>query len=123
LVGNTFYKNGRYTGSTLAVGGDINSASALILDGTDSNNWTTFGNEGTGIAGCTFTSCDATHAFTEIFVNDAAGDFHLRTAPPISPAIDRGTNSFTLDDPAGGAVEEWVPATDFEGTARPQDGD
>ena len=60
-------------------------------------------------------------------MNPAGGDFHLRTAPPISPAIDKGVNSYIhgtrQDTPSTTVPAEWVPGDDFETTARPQDGD
>ena len=117
---NMFYANGNGSiGST-----DIKDA-ATVLDAGDSNNYVTCTGAGTGctavspaIVACTFAGCSNTHAAsTEIFVG--ASDFHLRTTAPISPAIDRGLGSFP--DPVSGP--DWVPAIDFDGNARPQDGD
>jgi hypothetical protein len=106
LFNNMFYKNGNISG-----GVDIDPN---VLDATDSGNYTTLGTEtpASAIAGCTFSDCLATHAFTEIFVS--ATDFHLKTSFPPSPAIDKGLASF-LD-----AGKEWVPTTDYDGDVRPQ---
>ena len=117
---NMFYANGNGSISST----DIKDA-ATVLDAGDGNNYVTCTGAGAGctaasaaIVACTFAGCSNTHAAsTEIFV--AASDFHLRTTAPISPAIDRGLGSFP--DPASGP--DWVPAIDFDGNARPQDGD
>ena len=117
---NMFYANGNGSISST----DIKDA-ATVLDAGDSNNYVTCTGAGTGctaaspaIVACTFAGCSNTHAAsTEIFVG--ASDFHLRTTAPISPAIDRGLGSFP--DPVSGP--DWVPAIDFDGNARPQDGD
>jgi Bacterial Ig-like domain (group 3) len=117
---NMFYANGNGTISST----DIKDA-AIVLDAGDSNNYVTCTGAGTGctaaspaIVACTFAGCSNAHAAsTEIFVG--ASDFHLKTTAPISPAIDRGLGSFR--DPATGP--DWVPAIDFDGNSRPQDGD
>ena len=117
---NMFYANGNGSISST----DIKDA-ATVLDAGDSNNYVTCTGAGTGctaaspaIVACTFAGCSNTHAAsTEIFVG--ASDFHLKTTAPISPAIDRGLGSFP--DPVSGP--DWVPAIDFDGNARPQDGD
>ena len=117
---NMFYANGNGSSSST----DIKDA-ATVLDAGDSNNYVTCTGAGTGctavspaIVACTFAGCSNAHvASTEIFVG--ASDFHLRTTAPISPAIDRGLGSFP--DPVSGP--DWVPAIDFDGNARPQDGD
>jgi hypothetical protein len=115
-----FYANGNGSVSST----DIKDA-ATVLDAGDSNNYVTCTGAGTGctaaspaIVACTFAGCSNTHvASTEIFVGTS--DFHLKTTAPRSPAIDRGVGSF--QDPASGP--DWVPAIDFDGNARPQDGD
>ena len=119
LRNNMFYRNGPgATGQRTNVN-DIDN-DTQTLDPTDSGNYTTNGHANTptsstvGIVGCTFADCAATHALTEIFVS--LSDFHLRTTPPISPAIDKGTSTCAC------GVPERVPANDFEGDARPQDG-
>ena len=135
LKNNMFYKNGNTTS-----GFKDFETPAQVLDATDSGNRTTLGTEGTGIAGCTFSSptyaspCLNTHSFDEIFVAAGSNNFHLKTTTsplPRSPAIDFGVNSYV----DGGL--EWVPGTsntrgcpdlcapqgDFEGDPRPVDGD
>ncbi|MEK6303384.1 MAG: C25 family cysteine peptidase [Acidobacteriota bacterium] len=107
LVNNMFYNN---------TGGDIDVAGTLDGGGGDSGNRTTTGAEGVGVIGCTFADCATTHTLSEIFVNPAVNDFHLKTLPPLSPATDKGTNSFV-------SGQERVPAVDFEGDLRPKDGD
>ena len=116
LLNNMFYQNGVYSGGALTSGGDISGSGAGILDASDGNNYTTNGSPTTGIVGCTFADCLATHAFTEIFTNTT--DLVLSKTPTqISPAIDKGQNSF-FD---GGY--EWVPAQDLHGGSRILDGD
>lgn len=107
LVNNMFYNN---------TGGDIDITGTLDGGGGDSGNRTTTGVEGFGIVGCTFADCLSTHALSEIFVNPAVNDYHLKTLPPISPASDKGIDSFVN----GGS--ERVPPVDFEGDTRPSDG-
>jgi hypothetical protein len=125
LKNNIFYNN---------TGGDIDTDD--ILDVTDSGNRTTNGHATTaistttGIDGCTFyapdysSPCTNTHAVTEIFVS--ASDFHLRTTPPISPAIDKGLITYVDDGfdwvPSVANARPAAPVGDFEGTPRPQDG-
>ncbi len=107
LINNMFYKNGGTTKCGVGTSFcdiDLNALnvadSPSLGDPGDSGNYTTNGNDivpgsvTTGITGCTFASCDGTHADTEIFVNPATPDFHLKTTSPISPAIDKGVNSF-----------------------------
>jgi hypothetical protein len=106
LVNNMFYNN---------TGGDIDVTGTLDGGGGDSGNRTTTGAEGSGIIGCTFADCASTHALSEIFVNPAVNDYHLKTLPPISPATDKGVDSFVDGS-------ERVPSLDFEGDTRPSDG-
>ena len=119
LTNNMFYRNGNTTSGFT----DIENPSK-VLDATDSGNYVTCTGTGTGctittlggVAGCTFSDCLGTHTVsTEIFVS--ASDFHLKTTSPISPAIDKGIDSFI-----SGSLE-WVPDIDFFGNARPLDGD
>ena len=120
IKNNMFYANGN--GSVNST--DIKDA-ATVLDAGDGNNYVTCTGTGTGctaaspaIVACTFAGCSSTHdALTEIFVSWY--DFHLKTTAQPSPAIDRGLGSFP--DPVSGP--DWVPAIDFDGNARPQDGD
>lgn len=116
LLNNMFYQNGIYSGGALTSGGDISGSGAGILDAADGNNYTTNGGPTTGIVGCTFADCLATHAFAEIFTN-TTDLVLLKTPPQISPAIDMGQNTF-FD---GGY--EWVPAQDLYGGSRILDGD
>ena len=107
LLNNMFYAN--------MILGDIALASKT-LDAADSGNRTTTGNEGVGLAGCTFANCGRTTALTGLFVNPSATatNFHLAAD---SPAIDRGVNTFW------DGTTTWVIAEDLDGNPRPQDGD
>ena len=120
LKNNMFFANG--SGNTLNSGlqgiNDIASPSENVLDPTDSGNFTTTGHANTiqtstfGIAGCVFGEpCAERQDLTEIFAGPS--DFHLRTLPPPSPAIDGALASFV------DAGKEWVPAVDFDGDVRP----
>ncbi|MBI5343664.1 MAG: right-handed parallel beta-helix repeat-containing protein, partial [Deltaproteobacteria bacterium] len=120
LKNNMFFNNGVYTAGVLTSGGDISAAGILYADDVD--NYTTNGRASspssptTGIVGCTFPDCSPNHPFTEIYADTI--DFALlKTPSQISPAIDKGMNSF-FD---GGL--EWVPAEDLYGGSRVLDGD
>jgi len=109
VVNNMFFDH--FQGDILDVGDWLDAT-------TDSGNRTTFGTEGApGVAappaGCTFANCQNNHTVNEIFVNTAAGDFHLIAT---SPAFGAGINSSFLTTGA----PERVPVVDFEGTTRPQ---
>lgn len=120
LRNNMLFNNGVYSGGTLSSGGDISTAG--ILDSTDANNYTTNGrastpsSPATGIAGCTFADCSPSHSFTEIYA-DTADFILLKTTSQISPAIDKGANTFFESG------IEWVPAEDLYGGSRMLDGD
>ena len=117
LKNNMFYGNGsgNSPGSGLRNINDFGSPSD-VLDPTDSGNFTTIGHANnassttTGIAGCTFGDCSELHLLTEI----VGTDFHLKTDPPPSPAIDAALASFVAE------LKEWVPAFDFDGDVRPR---
>src|SRR5207244_787493 len=80
-----------------------------ILDATDSGNWTTAGNEGTGISGASNPAC------TSVFLSCSPADLHLKSG---SFGINHGVNSWSPPDASAGAI----PTLDFEGTSRPQGG-
>lgn len=113
LLFNVFYRNGE--GHSSGVGGDIANVTQVFEDGGDTGNSTTFGNEhgSPAISGCVFTDCSAAHDLGEIFV-DPAADLRLVST---SPAVDYG-----LDDLQHNGAQR-VPVMDFEGQARPVDGD
>ena len=113
LLHNMFYRNGE--GQPSGVGGDIANVEQLFEDGGDSGNYTTFGNEhgAPAITGCTFADCAPDNDLGTIFV-DPAGDLRLIAE---APAVDRGEDDLMHN----GA--QRVPVMDFEGQARPVDGD
>ncbi len=116
LLHNIFYRNG--DGKPEGHGGDIANVAQLFEGGASSGNYTTFGNEAgaPAVVACTFytgTDCAATKDFTSLFL-DPAKDFRHAQG---SPAVDRGVDTLNHN----GA--ERVPGMDFEGDARPQDGD
>lgn len=113
LLFNVFYRNGE--GHPSGIGGDIANVTQVFEDGGDSGNSTTFGNEhgSPAIVGCVFTDCTADHDLAEIFV-DPATDLHVVST---APAVDYG-----LDDLEHNGAQR-VPVMDFEGQARPVDGD
>ncbi|MBI5576031.1 MAG: right-handed parallel beta-helix repeat-containing protein [Deltaproteobacteria bacterium] len=120
LRNNMFFYNGAYSGGALSSGGDISTAG--LLDSTDWDNYTTNGrassssSPATGIAGCIFTDCYPSHLFTEIY-SDTVDYVPLKTASLLSPAVDKGLNSFY------DSGYEWVPAVDLYGGPRVLDGD
>lgn len=75
------------------------------LDATDSGNWTTAGNEGSGVTAAPMLT------LTDVLVSTT--DFHLASG---SFAINRGLNTYTPPDVQAGAI----PGMDFEGQQRPQ---
>jgi PKD repeat protein len=112
LLHNLFYRNG--TGHPSGIGGDIANITQVFEDGGDSGNYTTFGHEhgSPAIVGCTFLDCTGDTELTAIFV-DPAGDLRLIAE---APAVDRG-----LDELEHNGADR-VPRMDFEGQARPEDG-
>jgi hypothetical protein len=107
LLHNVIYAN---------AGGDIGQVIGEVLDATDVGNRTTTGNEGVGVTGCVFGSCDDTVALTEIWVDPAGApaDYHLASS---SPAVEAGVASFV------DGTTEFVLAEDYENEPRPLDGD
>lgn len=112
LLHNMFYRNG--VGQAAGVGGDIANVSQVFDDSGASGNYTTFGNEhgSPAIVGCTFGDCTGDTALSAIFV-DPAADLRLIAE---APAVDRGEGDLEHN----GA--QRVPVMDFEGQARPEDG-
>ena len=84
------------------------------------------GGNTTAIAGCVFADCTNTHPVTDIFVdptNSPLG-FRLKTTSPISPAIDKGLNTYAgVPGTCPSPDDQLATCGDFEGFARPLDGD
>ena len=112
LLGNMFYRNGE--GKPPDQGDDIANVDRIFEDGSDDGNYTTTGSEAASpaIIGCTFADCTGASDFAALFI-DPNSNFRLA---PDAPAIDRGLDSLDHNG------MERVPAVDFEGEARPQDG-
>jgi PKD repeat protein len=112
LLHNMFYRNG--VGQPAATGGDIANVNQVFEESGASGNYTTFGNESgsPAIIDCTFEDCTADTDLTAIFV-DPATDLRLISE---APAVDRGLGDLEHN----GA--QRVPVMDFEGQARPEDG-
>lgn len=106
LINNLITGNNGITRTTAPKASkDLYNYTEILDANNDSGNWTTAGNEGTGISGAT------TVAFGSVFVASSPIDLHLKSgAFPI-----RGVNSWNAPDSAAGAI----PAFDFEGTTRP----
>ncbi len=112
LLHNMFYRNG--VGHPSGIGGDVANITQVFEDGADSGNYTTFGNEhgAPAVIGCTFADCTGDTGLEALFV-DPAADLRLIAE---APAVDRGHEDLEHN----GA--QRVPVMDFEGQARPEDG-